>query len=137
MTLQEQVAKDIVTAMKNKEKVRLEALRFLKSLFIQNNTAVKPVDDLSIVVAHVKKLQDSKEMYPQNSEQYTNLEGEIKIIQEYLPKALSEVEVITIINDLKAKGAKAMGDIMKDLQPQIKGRFDGKRASELVKAALS
>jgi uncharacterized protein YqeY len=137
MTLQEQVAKDIVTAMKTKEKVRLEALRFLKSLFIQNNTAVKPVDDLSIVVGHVKKLQDSKEMYPQNSEQYTNLESEIKIIQEYLPQALTEVEVVNIINDLKAKGAKAMGDIMKDLQPQIKGRFDGKRASELVKAALS
>ena len=89
--------------MKNKDKIRLEALRFLKSLFIQNNTAVKPVDDLSVVVGHVKKLQDSREMYPQNSEQYTNLEGEIKIIQEYLPQALTEVEVVNIINDLKAK----------------------------------
>ena len=43
---------------------------------------------------------------------------------------------MALINDIKAKGAKDIGAIMKELQPQIKGRFDGKRASELVKAAV-
>jgi uncharacterized protein YqeY len=50
---------------------------------------------------------------------------------------MAEAEVLALINDLKAKGAKDMGSLMKELQPQIKGKFDGKRASELVKAAFA
>jgi uncharacterized protein YqeY len=136
MSLQEQVAKDIVTAMKSKDKDRLEALRFLKSLFIQNNTSTKPTDDMSIAIAHVKKLNDSLEMYQAGTEPHSKIVTEINVIKEYLPKAVTEAEVKQMIADIKAGGAKDMGAIMKELQPQIKGRFDGKLASDLVKAAL-
>lgn len=137
MTLQEQVTNDIKEAMKAKDTVKLGALRMLKAAFIHNNTAVKPLDDLSVAVSHVKKLQDSLEMFPAGSEQRTATEGEINSLKAYLPAAMTEAEVVQIIADIKAKGAKDMGAIMKDLQPQIKGRFDGKRASDLVKAALT
>jgi uncharacterized protein len=136
MTLQEQINKDITQAMKDKDKVKLEALRFLKSLFIQNNTSGKPTDDLSVIVAHVKKLNDSKESYPAGSEQVVALDNEIKVMQAYLPQPLTEAEVSAIIQTIKANGAKNMGEIMKELQPQIKGRFDGKKASDMVKAAV-
>lgn len=137
MTLQEQITNDIKEAMKAKDAVKLGALRMLKAAFIHNNTAVKPQDDLTVAVSHVKKLQDSLEMFPAGSEQRTATEGEINALKGYLPAAMDEAEVVKIITDIKAKGAKDMGAIMKDLQPQIKGRFDGKRASDLVKAALA
>jgi uncharacterized protein YqeY len=57
-------------------------------------------------------------------------------VKAYLPKAMEESEVVALIQDIKAKGAKDMGAIMKELQPQIKGRFDGKRASDLVKSNI-
>lgn len=137
MTLQEQVTADIKAAMIAKDAVKLEPLRMLKAQFIQNNTSTKPTDDLSVVVSYVKKLQDGLAMYQAGTEAYKKLEGEISTLKAYMPQELSEAEVVKIINDIKAAGAKDMGSLMKELQPQIKGRFDGKRASELVKAALA
>lgn len=138
MSLQEQVSKDITTSMKNKEKEKLEALRFLKSLFIQNNTSVKPTDDLSVVISHVKKLQDSLINFPEGSELKIKTQKEIEIISTYMPKPLTQNEVEVMILAIKTKlGSPNMGEIMKELTPQIKGKFDGKLASELVKKAIS
>jgi uncharacterized protein YqeY len=138
MNLQEQVNKDITTAMKNKEKEKLEALRFLKSLFIQNNTAVKPTDDQSILISHVKKLQESLVNFPEGSELKIKTQKEIEIISQYMPKPLSQSEVEALITQIKSKLTNPnMGEIMKELTPQIKGKFDGKLASDLVKNALA
>lgn len=136
MTLMEQVNSDIKEAMKAKQQDRLDALRMLKAEFIKNNTASKPTDELSVTVAHVKRLQDSLEMYQAQTEAHDKILKELEVVKVYLPKALEESEVVAMINDIKGKGAKDMGAIMKELQPQIKGRFDGKRASDLVKASL-
>ena len=62
---------------------------------------------------------------------------EIKVMEKFLPQPLSEAEVQNIINDIKSKlDSPNMGAIMKELQPQIKGRFDGKKASQMVKDSL-
>ena len=137
MTLQEQVTHDIKEAMKAKDQAKLNALRMLKAAFIHNNTAAKPTDDLSVAIAHVKKLSDSLEMFPAGSAQRLETEAEINALKGYLPQAMTEAEVVALIGQIKAAGAKDMGSLMKELQPRIKGRFDGKRASELVKAALA
>ena len=136
MTLMEQVNNDIKEAMKAKQQERLDALRMLKAEYIKNNTAAKPTDELSVTVAHAKRLSDSLEMYQAGTEAHDKILKEMEVLKAYLPQALSEAEVVALINDIKAKGAKDMGAIMKELQPQIKGRFDGKRASELVKASV-
>lgn len=136
MSLMEKVNNDIKEAMKAKQQARLDALRMLKAEYIKNNTAVKPTDEMSITVAHAKRLADSLELYAGNEEATAKIKAELAIIQEYLPSQLEEAEVVAMINQIKANGAKDMGSIMKELQPQIKGRFDGKRASDLVKAAL-
>jgi uncharacterized protein YqeY len=134
--MMDKVNNDIKEAMKAKQQERLDALRMLKAEFIKNNTAAKPTDELTITVAHAKRLQDSLEMYQSGSEAYNKIVKELTVIKEYLPAEMDEAEVIKIIQDIKAKGAKDMGSIMKELQPQIKGRFDGKKASDLVKANL-
>lgn len=136
MSMMDQVNNDIKEAMKAKQQERLDALRMLKAEYIKNNTASKPTDELSVTVAHAKRLQDSLEMYESGTPAYDKIVKELEVIKAYLPKQMEESEVVTLISDIKAKGAKDMGSIMKELQPQIKGRFDGKRASELVKAAL-
>jgi uncharacterized protein YqeY len=136
MTLMEQVNNDIKEAMKAKEQFRLDALRMLKAEYIKNNTAAKPTDELSVTIAHAKRLQDSLEMYQSGTEAYDKIVKEMDVLKTYLPQAMTEADVVALISDIKAKGAKDMGAIMKELQPQIKGRFDGKRASDLVKAAV-
>lgn len=132
--LMDKVNNDIKEAMKAKQQERLDALRMLKAEFIKNNTAAKPTDELSVTVSHAKRIQDSLEMYQAATPAYDKIVSELAVVKEYLPQGMEESEVIKIIHDIKAKGAKDMGAIMKELQPQIKGRFDGKRASELVKA---
>lgn len=136
MSLMDQVNNDIKEAMKAKQQEKLDALRMLKAEYIKNNTAAKPTDELSVTVSHNKRLQDSLEMYQAGTDAHSKILKEMEFIKAYLPQAMSEAEVVAMINDIKAKGAKDMGAIMKELQPQIKGRFDGKRASELVKAAV-
>lgn len=136
MTLMEQVNNDIKEAMKAKQQERLDSLRMLKAEYIKNNTAAKPTDELSVTISHAKRLQDSLEMYQAGTDAHNKIVRELDVIKAYLPQALSEADVVAMINDIKTKGAKDMGAIMKELQPQIKGRFDGKRASDLVKAAV-
>lgn len=136
MSLMDQVNNDIKEAMKAKQQERLDALRMLKAEYIKNNTAPKPTDELSITVAHAKRIQDSLEMYQAGSPAHDKILKELEVIKAYLPKQMEESEVVALINDIKANGAKDMGSIMKELQPQIKGRFDGKKASELVKASI-
>ena len=136
MSLMDQVNNDIKEAMKAKQQDRLDALRMLKAEFIKNNTAAKPTDELSVTVSHNKRLQDSLEMYQAGTPAHDKILKEMEVLKAYLPQALTEAEVVAIINTIKANGAKDMGAIMKELQPQIKGKFDGKRASELVKAAV-
>lgn len=136
MSLMDKVNNDIKDAMKAKQQARLDALRMLKAELIKNNTAVKPTDEMSVLVSHAKRLSDSLELYAGKAEAIAKIKDELAVIQEYLPKALEEAEVLQMISDIKGRGAKDMGSIMKELQPQIKGRFDGKRASDLVKASL-
>lgn len=136
MSLMDKVNSDIKEAMKAKQQDRLDALRMLKAEYIKNNTATKPTDELSVTVSHAKKIQDSLEMYQAGTEAHDKLVKELEVVKAYLPKEMEESEVIELIKDIKAKGAKDMGSIMKELQPQIKGRFDGKKASDLVKANI-
>ncbi len=136
MSLMDKVNNDIKEAMKARQQDRLDALRMLKAEFIKNNTAAKPTDELSVTISHAKRLMDSLEMYQAGTEAHDKILKEHAVLKEYLPQEVSEAEVIQMIKDIKAKGAKDMGAVMKELQPLIKGKFDGKKASDLVKANI-
>ncbi len=136
--LKDRVSEEIKAAMKAKNKIRLNALRYLKKLFIENDTSTNPRAELDIVVSHAKKIKDSLSQYPEGNPIRSDIEAEIKVLEEYLPKPLTEDAVQILIDEIKSKlDSPNMGAIMKELQPKIKGRFDGKRASDLVKAALN
>lgn len=128
---------EIKAAMKARDKVRLNVLRYLKKLFIENDVSGKAIPEMDIVISHAKKTRDSLTMYPEGSEQQEGIKAEVKVLEEFLPKQLTEDEVATIISDIKASlDAPNMGAIMKELSPKIKGQFDGKKASQMVQEAL-
>ncbi len=136
-TLTDIVNDDIKAAMKAGEKDKLEAYRYLKSLLIQNRTAVKSIDEMDVLIAYVKKLSDSIAMYPEGHEARTKISREVEVLSKYMPKPLSEDEVSALIKAILAKTPDAkMGLVMKELTPLVKGRFDGKKANDMVKAAL-
>lgn len=134
----DQINADIKTAMKAREKEKLQALRYLKSMLLENSTSKKPVADIDVVIKHNKKLNDSLVNFPDGNPIKEQTIKEIGFLAPYLPAQMSEEDVVAIIEKIKSSlDAPNMGAIMKELQPQIKGQFDGKRASELVKAALN
>ena len=137
MSIEKQIQSDIKDAMRAKDKIRLNVLRYLKKLFIDNDVSTKPIAEMDIVISHAKKTKDSLSMYPDGSEQQATIKAEIKILEEFLPKQLAEDDVKNIIAEIVSNLEKPnMGAIMKELSPKIKGQFDGKKASQMVQEAL-
>ncbi len=59
MELEDKIKESIILAMKAKDKTKLNVLRYIKKLFIENETAKKPIAEQDIVIAHAKKTKDS------------------------------------------------------------------------------
>lgn len=134
----DQITEDIKKAMFAKDKERLDALRYFKSMLIENKTSAKAASpEMDVLIKHVKKLKDSLENFPAENEIRKKTEREITILSEYMPKQLDEAVVKGYIKDIiAANPGHNAGLVMKDLSPKIKGQFDSKIANELVKAAL-
>jgi uncharacterized protein YqeY len=133
----ERVTEDIKAAMKAKDKGRLDALRLLKSAFIENNTSAKPKSDAEVAIAHVKKLKDSMEQFPAGSEEVARLKSEIEYLAAYVPQPLSKEDFESMVKEFVSSNPGAdFGTVMKAITPQIKGRFDGREASQIVKSIV-
>ena len=149
MSLFDQVSKDIVAAMKAKDKVRLEALRNIKKFFIEAKTAPGANDTLNDAVALkilaklAKQGRDTAALYHEQNrpDLAEEEEAQAKVIEEYLPKALTpeelEAEVKAIIAQVGATSAKDMGKVMGVASKQLAGRADGRAISTLVKQLLA
>ena len=149
MSLFDQVSKDIVAAMKAKDKVRLEALRNIKKFFIEAKTAPGANDTLDDAVALkilaklAKQGRDTAALYHEQNrpDLAEEEEAQAKVIEEYLPKALTpeelEAEVKAIIAQVGATSAKDMGKVMGVASKQLAGRADGRAISTLVKQILA
>ena len=134
----ELITDDIKKAMLAKDKERLDALRYFKSMLIENKTSKTPIAEMDVLIKHVKKLKDSLENFPEENEIRKKTEREIVVLSEYMPKQLSIEEVKTFIKEIITSNPGINpGLVMKELSPKIKGQFDSKMANELVKAALA
>lgn len=134
----DQITEDIKKAMFAKEKDKLDALRGLKAMMIENKTSKNPIGEMDVLINCVKKLKGSLDSFPEGHEIRTKTEKEIEILSVYMPAELSEEVVVAMIKQIIAKAPGCnQGLVMKELTPQIKGQFDGKKASELVKQYLN
>lgn len=133
----ELITEDIKKAMIAKDKERLDALRYLKAMLIENKTSKAPIAEMDVLIKHVKKMKDSLESFPPENEIRKKTEREIAVLSEYMPKQLDETSVAKMIADIiSATPGINAGLVMKELNPKIKGQFDSKLANELVKKAL-
>lgn len=151
MNLKDKIGEDIKTAMKAKDKTRLETVRSIKKVILEKESEfrAKGQDNLTeeqeieILSQQAKQRRDSIEQYKKaNREDLVEKEqAELAIIETYLPAQISEADLEKIIEEIIAKvGAttsKDLGKVMGVAIKQLKGQADGKKIQELVKSKLS
>jgi uncharacterized protein YqeY len=147
MALRERLDEDLKSAMRAKDSLRMNTIRGLKSAVkYREIELMKPLDDagiLGVASTEIKRRRDSVEQYRAGNrpDLADKEEAEILLLQDYLPRQLTAVEleakVDEVIARVGAKGPKDMGAVMKALLPDVQGRADGKVVSELVKQRLA
>ena len=145
----DQISNDIKEAMKARDKVRLEALRNIKKVFIEAKTApgandtLEDAQALKILQKLAKQGHDSADLYTsQNRPDLAEEEmAQVNVIESYLPKQMSEEEIEAVVKEIiaqtGAKSMKEMGKVMGIASKQLAGKADGKKISEIVKKLLA
>jgi hypothetical protein len=149
MTLFDQISEDIKKAMLARDAVRRDTLRNVKKEFIEAKTAggangeLSDADALKIIAKMVKKGKDAAEIFVgQNRQDLADEElAQVRVLEEYLPKALSAEElkaaVQAVIAQVGAAGPKDMGKVMGAASKALAGQADGKAISAVVKELLA
>ena len=146
MTLREKLEDDIRQCMRDRNKARLDGLRFLKAAVqAAEKNAGKGLDDAGMVEVTSKQVNDRREsirMFKQGNR--TDLvekeSAELAVLEEYLPPQLTVDEITALIQGIVAEvGAtsiKEKGQVMGRLMPQVRGKADGTVVNELVTQIL-
>jgi uncharacterized protein YqeY len=149
MDLFDKISDDIKSAMKNRDKVRLETLRNVKKVFLEAKTAPGANDQLSdeqalkIIQKLAKQGRETAAMFVQNGRQdlADHEQEQVAVLEGYLPKQLSEAEIETAIREIiattGAEGMKDMGKVMGVASKQLAGKADGRAISTVVKKLLA
>ena len=149
MALFEQVSEDIKAAMLARDKVRLMTLRNIKKLFLEAKTAPGANDTLEDAAA-MKLLQKLAKQGKETANTYIAAGrqdlaeeelAQVRVIEEYLPQALSEEEIERIARDIitqtGAASMKDMGKVMGIASKQMAGKAEGGTISQIVKRLLA
>ena len=145
--MKKKLQKDLIEAMKNHDKMKIDVIKLVKAS-IQNEeiSSKKELSDdevLSIINKQVKMRKDAISEFEKAGrndliEAYNN---EISILNEYLPKELSDEEALAIIEEafeiVKPTSPSDMGKIMKEVSPKLKNRYDMSKVSKIIKDKLS
>lgn len=148
MSLEQTINTAIVTAMKEKNKVALDALRAVKSQILLAKTEAKGAEisseqEIAILQRMIKQRKDSHQQFiAQNRTDLAEVEeAQMKVIEVYLPAQLTteelETEIKTIIADTGAESLKDLGKVMGIASKALAGKSEGKAISEMVKKLLS
>jgi hypothetical protein len=148
MNLFDKVSKDIQEAMKAGQKVRLEALRAIKTAFILAKTEtgaaeLPPDQELKILQKMIKQRKESADIYKAQNRMdlYQQEADEVSVIEQYLPGQLSEAEVTAILQrilvQVGATSPKDMGKVMAAAGKELSGKADNRMVAEKVKEMLS
>ncbi|MCL2938833.1 MAG: GatB/YqeY domain-containing protein [Trichodesmium sp. MAG_R02] len=151
MSLKDRITEDIKAAMKAKEKVRLETVRNIKKVILEEEVnareagkeSLTETQEMDLLARLAKQRRDSIKQYTQAGRQELADQeaAELAIIEGYLPKQLSDDEISQIIDEVivqvGASSAKDMGKVMGPAMQQLKGKADGKKVQEIVKTKLN
>ena len=162
--LAEQIKKDLVAAMKEKNEAAVSTLRMLNSaLFnkemekrvsilekepnlseeeVKEKMKLADAETIEAVASEVKKRRDSIAGFEQGGRQdlVDKEKKELDVLLKYMPQELSEEEIRKVVKEAIAKTGvadmKGIGMVMKEVQPQTKGRADGNLVAKIVKEEL-
>ncbi|ATO43761.1 GatB/YqeY domain-containing protein [Loigolactobacillus coryniformis] len=147
MSLIDTLNADLKTAMKARDKATLAVVRMLKAAVtneqIKLGHELNEQEGLAVLATELKQRKESLDEFQKagRDDLVTPLQGEIKIVEHYLPQQLTEAEVsdlvTTTVAKLNATSTKDFGKVMQTLMPQVKGRADGALVNRLVKSALT
>ncbi|AFE11111.1 GatB/YqeY domain-containing protein [Corallococcus interemptor] len=147
-TLKERLTADLKDAMKAKDELTLSVVRMLKSAvkYKEVEPGASELDDAGIqqvIATLIKQRRDSVEQFKAGGrpELAEKEEQEISVLQRYLPQQLTPAELTAAVQaaiaEVGAKGPKDMGAVMKNVNPKVQGKAEGKAISEEVKAQLA
>lgn len=148
MSLSEKIANDLITAMKAKDKVALEAIRAAKTAFTlartekSGDTVLTPEEELKIIQKLVKQRRESAAIYKEQNrpDLYEKEVTEADVLEKYLPTKMTDEELTVvvkgIIERIGAKSMAEMGKVMGIASKELAGKADGKEISAKVKQLL-
>ena len=143
----DKIKSDLTTAMKVRDKFKLDVIRMLKTA-VQNEQIAKMhelSDDeiLTVIKREVKKRESSKEEYEKYGKLETveSLTKEIEILSVYLPEEMSDEALMTVIDEtiaeVGATSIKEMGIVIKTVSAKVGAAADMSKVSKIVKEKLS
>ncbi|MEI7640535.1 MAG: GatB/YqeY domain-containing protein [bacterium] len=146
MSLPEQINEQLKTAMKEKDQLKMDTLRQIKTAI--KNTEIKKGKTLTdaevqeVVFSLLKSHTESIEVFKNNNrpEMAEKEEKELVILKQFLPQQLTDAEVTVLVQEaIKESGVtsvKEMGKLMGKLMPKVKGKADGAKVNAIVKSLL-
>jgi uncharacterized protein YqeY len=150
MALEQQIEKDLKSALLNGDKLKVETLRGIKSAIlyvkVADGTRNSVMDDnllLPLLAKEAKKRQESIDLYKQAGDKARaeKEQREKNIIEGYLPQQLSEAELMAVVDAViqrtGADNMAAMGKVIGDVKQETKGAADGALIAKLVKEKLA
>lgn len=145
--LEDQIRKDLKSAQKQKETLKVSVLRFLLSAIhnrqIEKQEKLTDEDVIGVIRTQVKQRKESIEAFKKGgrSELVQKEEEELKLLSKYLPQEISEEELLKIIDkiisDTGACHPSDFGKVMGQVMGQVKGRAEGRLVADLVKSRLA
>lgn len=142
----EKLEKDMITAMKEKDKDKLTVIRMIKASLKQEQIDRKrEINDellIEVVNKQIKMRKDSITEFEKGNRQdlIDKTNAEINVLMAYLPEQLSTEEVVKIIDEIfaevKPESQKDMGKVMGPAQAKLKGKADMKEVSNIIKEKL-
>ena len=141
-TLRETLEADIITAMKDRNQARLDALRFLKSAIqMEEKAKLKTLDEAAVLQVVVKQVNDRREairMFTEGKRDdlVAKESGDLAVLEAYLPPQMSRHDLVAlvqqVIGEVGATGGQDKGKVMGKLMPQVRGKADGAEVNSIV-----
>ncbi len=147
MEIQNRLSEDLKTAMKAKEKIKVQTIRMvraqLKDFQIAKGDELNEEDEISVLTNAAKKRKEALELYEKSDRQdlIEQEKQELEIISAYLPAQLSKEEVekvvLKVMEEVGASSPQDLGKVMGATMKDLKGKADGKMVQEIVREKLS
>jgi hypothetical protein len=141
--LEGRIQADLNAARKARDKERTLVLSTiladLRNKEIETGGALDEAGGVQVLSRAIKQRKDAAEQMRAagRDELATREEAQADVLQAYLPAAMSDQEVRDLVREILEGGAEQMGQVMGELMPRIRGRFDGKEANRIVREELA